>query len=67
MTFQEYKKSAFEKDPALKAEYDILAPQYDLIKEAIYACVEQNNSQTELVHRAETKQSNRRNETKITT
>jgi predicted transcriptional regulator len=58
MTFQEYKKAAFEKDSALKAEYDALAPQYDLIKEVISARIEQNISQTELARRAGTKQSN---------
>lgn len=58
MTFQEYKKAAFEKDPALKAEYDALAPQYELIKEVISARIEQNISQTELARRVGTKQSN---------
>ncbi len=58
MTFQEYKKAAFEKDSILRAEYDVLAPQYELIKEVISARIEQNISQTELARRAGTKQSN---------
>jgi predicted transcriptional regulator len=58
MTFKEYKKAAFEQDSALKAEYNALAPQYELIKEVIAARIEQNISQTELARRAGTKQSN---------
>ncbi len=54
MTFQEYKKAAFEKDSILRAEYDVLAPQYELIKEVISARIEQNISQTELARRAGT-------------
>lgn len=58
MNFQEYKKATFKKEPNLKAEYDEIAPQYELIKEVIMARIEQNISQTELARRAGTKQSN---------
>ena len=58
MTFKEYKERALENDPELRAEYEALAPQYEIIKSVIAARLEQNMTQAELAARASTKQSN---------
>jgi len=58
MNFNEYKKRAFETDPALYDEYKALAPEYELIKQIIQARAEQNLTQQELADRTGIKQSN---------
>jgi len=58
MTFREYKEAALSSNPALRVEYEALAPQYEAIKAAIAARLEQNMTQAELAKRADTKQSN---------
>jgi DNA-binding XRE family transcriptional regulator len=58
MNFNEYKKRAFEADPALYDEYKALAPEYELIKQIIQARAEQNLTQQELADRTGIKQSN---------
>jgi len=58
MNFNEYKKRAFEADPALYDEYKALAPEYELIKQIIQARTEQNLTQQELADKIGMKQSN---------
>lgn len=58
MTFDDFKKEAFAADPELKAEYDALKPQYDLIRAVIGARIEQGITQKELAEKVGTKQSN---------
>jgi predicted transcriptional regulator len=58
MNFDEYKKRAFEADPALYDEYKALAPEYEVIKQIIQARSEQNLTQQELADRTGIKQSN---------
>lgn len=58
MTFDEFKQEAFAADPALKAEYDALKPQYDLIRAVIGARIKKNMSQRQLAEKIGTKQSN---------
>jgi len=45
-------------DEELKAEYEALRPQYELIKQVITARTQQGISQEELAQKAGTKQSN---------
>jgi len=58
MTYKEYKKSALAGNPELRAEYEALAPQYEIIDAVIAARLEQKMTQEELAERANTKQSN---------
>lgn len=58
MTHEEYKKRAFAKSPALKAEYDALEPEYQLIKAVIDARAKCNLTQKELADRVGTSQAN---------
>ena len=58
MNFDEFKKRALESDPDLRAEYEALAPQYEIIQSIITARLEQNITQAELARRINTKQSN---------
>lgn len=58
MNFNEYKKQAFEKDPALYQEYKALEPEYEVIKQIIQARTEQNLTQKDLAERIGMKQSN---------
>lgn len=46
-SYKEYKEKAL-KDPALKAEYDALQPEYDIIQAMIDARKKQNITQKEL-------------------
>lgn len=46
-SYKEYKKKALN-NPEIKAEYDALAPEYDLIQAMIDARVSQNLTQKEL-------------------
>jgi len=57
MTFKEYKAASLA-DPELRAEYEALEPQYNLIKSVISARLEQKMTQADLAERADTKQSN---------
>lgn len=58
MTFKEYKESQLKNDPEFRAEYEALAPQYEIISAVIAARTEQKMTQAELAERANTKQSN---------
>lgn len=58
MNLDDFKKEAFAADPELKAEYDVLKPQYDLIRAVIGARIEQGLTQKELAEKMGTKQSN---------
>lgn len=49
-SYKDYRADAL-KDPELKAEYDALAPEYDLIQAMIDARVGQNITQKELSER----------------
>ena len=51
-------KDEFLKDEEIKAEYEALRPQYELIKQVITARTQQGLTQEELAQRAGTKQSN---------
>ena len=58
MNFKEYKERALQNDAELRAEYEALAPQYEMIKSVIAARMEQNITQAELAMRINTRQSN---------
>jgi len=58
MNYKEYKEKALAENPELRAEYEALGPQYDIVKEVIAARIEQSMTQAELAERANTKQSN---------
>ncbi|MDR0325785.1 MAG: helix-turn-helix transcriptional regulator [Oscillospiraceae bacterium] len=58
MTFKEYKENALKNDPAFRAEYEALAPHYEIIKAVIAARIEKQMTQADLAERADTKQSN---------
>lgn len=46
-SYREYKEKALQ-NPEVKAEYDLLQPEYDIIQAMINARVEQNITQKEL-------------------
>lgn len=58
MTFEEYKKKAFNEDPELYEEYKALEPEYEIIKQIIDARNELNLTQKELAEKIGIKQSN---------
>ena len=58
MTYKEYKMTALADDPVLRAEYQALAPQYEIINSVVSARIEKQMTQAELAERANTKQSN---------
>lgn len=58
MNYKEYKERAFKANPELKAEYDALAPQYEVIREVIKARIEKQMTQRELAEKVHTAQSN---------
>lgn len=49
-SYKEYKEKAFL-NPEVKAEYDVLQPEYDLIQAMIDARISQNITQKELAER----------------
>jgi len=51
-------RNEFLQDEAVKAEYEALRPQYELIEQIITARTEQGITQRELAQKAGTKQSN---------
>lgn len=51
-------KAELFKNPALKAEYDALEPEYELIKQLIEARAEKNMTQKQLAEKIGTRQSN---------
>ncbi len=59
MSFIQFKDHLREalKDPKLKAEYDKLRPEFDLIEAVIAKRIEKNLTQKELARRLGTKQS----------
>ncbi len=54
-TIEDFRKKAF-KDPVFKAEYDALAPEFDIIREFIKARIEAKISQAELARRLDSQQ-----------
>lgn len=56
MNYAEYKAELL-KDPDVKAEYDALEPEYDLIRQIIKARNERNMTQKQLAEKVGTKQS----------
>ena len=51
-SYKDYKKRALQ-NPAVKAEYDALQPEYDIIQTMIDARVQQNMTQKELSAKTE--------------
>ena len=58
MKYSDYKKNVFAKHPQVKDEYDNLAPQYEIIREAIASRKAVGLSQKQLAERMGTKQAN---------
>lgn len=58
MTYQEYKAKIFAEQPEVKAEYDRLAPQYEVIRTAIASRKEAGLTQKQLAEKMGTKQAN---------
>ena len=58
MTYREYKQATLESNPSLRAEYDALASQYEIIDAVIAARLELKMTQAELAQRINTRQSN---------
>lgn len=58
MTYKDYKKAALTESPELRKEYEVLAPQYNIIDAVIAARMEKRMTQAELAEGADTKQSN---------
>jgi ribosome-binding protein aMBF1 (putative translation factor) len=58
MTHEAYKKKAFAADKELKAQYDALEPEYQLMKAAYEARAERGLTQGELAKRIGTTQAN---------
>jgi DNA-binding XRE family transcriptional regulator len=58
MNFEEYKKKAFESNPALLAEYNALRPEYELIEQIVGARIEQRLTQKEFAEKVGIRQSN---------
>ena len=56
MNYDEYKAELL-KDPDVKAEYDALEPEYDLIRQIIKARNDRNMTQKQLAEKVGTKQS----------
>jgi len=54
--FEDFKKELL-KDPKVKAEYDRLGPQYDLIRQILDARIKKKISQKQLAEKIGTKQS----------
>jgi transcriptional regulator with XRE-family HTH domain len=50
-SYEKYRDEAFAKDPKLKAEYEALAPEYDIIQAMIDARRSMNITQKELSER----------------
>jgi len=57
MTLKEYKEQFLRDDSKFRAEYEVLAPQYELIDAVITARIEKKITQAELAERADIKQS----------
>ena len=47
-SYEKYREEALNRDPQLKAEYDALEPEYDIIQAMIDARKSQNMTQKEL-------------------
>lgn len=58
MNFKDYKEKAFKDDPELYDEYNLLEPEYEIIKQLILARNEKNITQKELAKRVGMTQSN---------
>ena len=56
MNFDEY-KSELLNNPEIKAEYEALEPEYELMRQIINARIEQNMTQKQLAEKIGTKQS----------
>jgi ribosome-binding protein aMBF1 (putative translation factor) len=58
MTHETYKKRSFAANETLKAEYDALEPEYQVMKATIDARLKRNLTQQELARRIGTSQAN---------
>ena len=58
MNYKEYKEATLANNAELRAEYEALAPQYEIIKEVIAVRLDKKMTQAELAELANTKQSN---------
>ena len=56
--FDRLKEEMFKKNPQLKAEYDALEPEYEIIQQLINARNEKNMTQKQLAEKMGTRQSN---------
>ena len=54
-SFREFKKQAL-KDPEVKKEYDLLKPEFEVIKKVIYLRLKKEMTQKELAEKIYTKQ-----------
>lgn len=50
-SYQAYKEEVFKNNPEVKAEYDALQPEFDIIQAMIDARIEQNLTQQDLSQR----------------
>ncbi|MBQ0145610.1 MAG: helix-turn-helix transcriptional regulator [Lachnospiraceae bacterium] len=50
-SYQAYKEGVFKNNPEVKAEYDALQPEFDIIQAMIDARIEQNLTQQDLSQR----------------
>lgn len=55
--FEDSKREAFEKDPALKKAYDALEVEFSIIEQVLRKRIEQKLSQKQLAEKIGTKQS----------
>jgi len=58
MNYKDYKKAVLENNAKLRAEYEALAPQYEIVDAVIASRIAQSMTQAELAERASTRQSN---------
>ena len=58
MRYRDYKREVLAEQPEVKAEYDRLAPQYEVIRAAIASRKEAGLTQKQLAEKMGTKQAN---------
>ena len=58
MRYRDYKREVLAEQPEVKAEYDQLAPQYEVIRAAIASRKEAGLTQKQLAEKMGTKQAN---------
>ena len=57
VSFEDFKKEAFKKDPELKKAYDTLEVEFSIIKQVIQKRIDRGLSQKQLAEKIGTKQS----------